>query len=654
MSRPVDGRPAERNNWGDLMQLLNARALAVGLVACAMLLPAEAQAASATRDTAAAALAAAEVTPRGAWSPDVQYVKNDLVTLRNSTWRARRANIGQLPGSTSPSTARFWELFAGGLNPRGAWRPGPTFHRNDLVTHEGATWRALRTNSNSVPGAVTEDWRLFAAKGAKGDKGERGRRGPVGPEGPPGAIGAQGPIGPEGPTGRRGPQGPPGPNSVADGSAAAPAINFASSPDTGIFSPGGGKIALSQNGALFLHDIGDDSIAVGLGALGSNTTGNQNTALGFAALVSNTSGQFNTAVGIAALGGNDAGKSNTAVGRLALNQNSAGSHNTAVGHRALVNNTEDGNTAVGSEALASNTDGQFTTAVGRNALASNTDGNSNTALGFQALRDNNSGFENTGLGVNALISNTGGRSNTAVGIGALASNIDGSFNIAIGRSALALHTTGNFNIAIGGDSAGATAFGSENSIFIGNFGNFGDTATIKIGTQGTQTSAFIAGIRGVTTGVDDAIPVLVASNGQLGTVSSSRRYKENIQPIGAVSDMLAELRPVTFRYKKPQDGGSKPTQYGLIAEEVAEAFPYLAVFNAEGQPETVKYHLLPTFLLAGYQEQQRIVAAQAEALALQQARIDAQAQELAALEERLRSLEAALGQPAITTVSDRR
>ena len=80
--------------------------------------------------------------------------------------------------------------------------------------------------------------------------------------------------------------------------------------------------------------------------------------------------------------------------------------------------------------------------------------------------------------------------------------------------------------------------------------------------------------------------------------------------MGAMSDMLARLRPVSFRYKKPYADGSKPIQYGLIAEEVAEVFPYLAVFNDKGQPETVKYHLLPTFLLAGYQEQQRIIAEQ--------------------------------------------
>jgi hypothetical protein len=42
---------------------------------------------------------------------------------------------------------------------------------------------------------------------------------------------------------------------------------------------------------------------------------------------------------------------------------------------------------------------------------------------------------------------------------------------------------------------------------------------------------------------------------------------------------------------------------GFATKEVAQVVPYLVVFNEAGQPETVKYHLLPTFLLEGFQEQ---------------------------------------------------
>ncbi len=160
-----------------------------------------------------------------------------------------------------------------------------------------------------------------------------------------------------------------------------------------------------------------------------------------------------------------------------------------------------------------------------------------------------------------------------------------------------------------------------------------------------QTKTFIAGIRGRTTGVNDAVTVLIDSNGQLGTVSSSRRYKEDIQSLGDVSAALMQLRPVTFRYKQPYDDGDKPIQYGLIAEEVAEVLPDLAVFNADGQTETVKYHLLPPFLLAGYQRQQQTIEAQAEQIGVLTERDQQQAEKIASLERRLSGIEAALARP---------
>ena len=67
--------------------------------------------------------------------------------------------------------------------------------------------------------------------------------------------------------------------------------------------------------------------------------------------------------------------------------------------------------------------------------------------------------------------------------------------------------------------------------------------------------------------------------------------------MGSVSDRAVRLRPVTFRYKEAYDDGSKPMQYGLIAEEVAEVFPELVVYGKDGKPETVSYHLLATLLL---------------------------------------------------------
>jgi len=121
---------------------------------------------------------------------------------------------------------------------------------------------------------------------------------------------------------------------------------------------------------------------------------------------------------------------------------------------------------------------------------------------------------------------------------------------------------------------------------------------------------------------------VIDSNGQLGTVSSSRRFKDDIQDMGDTSRDLMRLRPVTFRYKKPFADGSKPIQYGLIAEEVAEVYPDLVAHSADGQIETVKYQVLDSMLLNEVQRQQ------AEIRGLEQQNQD--------LQRRLARLEAAL------------
>jgi hypothetical protein len=248
------------------------------------------------------------------------------------------------------------------------------------------------------------------------------------------------------------------------------------------------------------------------------------------------------------------------------------------------------NTAVGDGALQSNTTGYNNTAVGRSALQSNTTGSGNDAIGVSALAFNTTGYGNIADGNAALVLNTTGYSNVAYGTTALKQNTTGCCNIAIGNSALYNNTTGSNNIAIGSNNANAfNITTSSNNIDIGNQGTVTDSGAIRIGTAGTQTSTFIAGIYGVTTGNNNAVPVLIDSNGQLGTISSSLRYKEEIHDMGDTSSGLLRLRPVTFRYKKPFSDGSQPIQYGLIAEEVAEVYPDLVARSADGQIETVKY-----------------------------------------------------------------
>ena len=179
-------------------------------------------------------------------------------------------------------------------------------------------------------------------------------------------------------------------------------------------------------------------------------------------------------------------------------------------------------------------------------------------------------------------------------------NISGSENTAIGTNALLNNTTGIQNVAIG-INAGSQLTTGNNNIAIGNAGIAGDNATVRIGVNIART--FIDGIRGVQTGLDDAATVVIDSNGQLGTISSSRRYKEDINDMGESSRRLMDLNPVTFRYTDAFENGGKPLQYGLIAEEVAEEFPELVVYDENGQPVSVKYHILSTLLLNELQKQ---------------------------------------------------
>ncbi len=374
--------------------------------------------------------------------------------------------------------------------------------------------------------------------------------------------------------------------------------------------------------ALQFSTTGDSNTAVGALSLYSSTTGSANTAVGYRALMSSATAGGNTALGFEALKTNTVGFQNTAVGGTALYSNTTGSYNTALGNGALHANTlAYGNTGLGAFALFANTTGSYNTAAGRGALGANTTAASNTAVGARALVSNTSGPNNTAVGRSALQanttapsntavgafaldSNTGGHSNTALGANAMGTNTLGLGNTALGTYALASNTAGSQNIAVG-YRAGYSATTGHYNIFIGHEGFGGDAEVIRLGTPGVHSTIGVAGIRGVTTGLADAVPVLIDSSGQLGTINSSRRLKTDIQDIGAASEPVLALRPVSFRYKEHVKTGQEAMEFGLIAEEVAQVFPELLVYGEDGQPETVRYHLLVPLLLNELQEAKR-------------------------------------------------
>jgi len=167
-----------------------------------------------------------------------------------------------------------------------------------------------------------------------------------------------------------------------------------------------------------------------------------------------------------------------------------------------------------------------------------------------------------------LGSNDIGSANSAVGWDALTSNTSGNHNTAFGNSALSNNFTGNDNTALG-HAAGSNLSTGDNNIDIGwsVVGVAGESNTTRIG-NGNVTATYINGISGAT--VANGATVLIGSNGHLGTINSSVRFKDDIMPMDRASEAILSLKPVTFRYKKELDPGRVP-QFGLVAEDVAKA-----------------------------------------------------------------------------------
>jgi hypothetical protein len=367
---------------------------------------------------------------------------------------------------------------------------------------------------------------------------------------------------------------------------------------TGASNTALGSLALSTNTA------GSRNTAVGANSLRNNVYENYNTAVGYQALYTSYDGRHNTAVGSYALASNTYSNSNTAVGSNAMRFNISGYHNVAVGYSALVSNSYgSNNVAIGDSALSYNTTGDHNVAIGTAALAHSEGASFNTGVGFLALEQNTTGQGNTGIGNQALRSNLYGISNTAVGAAALYDNANGDNNTALGVGALAGNTTGDGNLALG-HRAGYNARTMDDNVFVANEGTLMDAGTIRIGTGGTHTRVFLAGVHMTVLSDMGEHVVCVDSAGQLGectATKSSERFKEGVREMGNDSDGIFELRPVSFRYR--DSPAPNATEYGLLAEEVARVYPHLVRSDGDGRPHAVRYQALASLLLNELQKQ---------------------------------------------------
>jgi hypothetical protein len=259
----------------------------------------------------------------------------------------------------------------------------------------------------------------------------------------------------------------------------------------------------------------------------------------------------------------------------------------------------------------------------------NTSGSNNTAAGFQALSSNTTGANNTASGESALINNTIGNFNTATGGHALEDNTMGITNVAIGYHALEHNTTGAENTALGVEAGRDQTTGSGN-VYIGRS---------VVGVAGESNKTYIRNIN--STGLNGAAVTVDVNTGLLGHATSSRRYKEEIQPMDQASEALYQLKPVNFRYKKEIDR-TQALSFGLIAEEVAEVNPDLIVRDSDGKPDTVRYEAVNAMLLNEFlkahrkmQEQESTITRLKKEMATVVARLKEQDTKLQRVNDRL-------------------
>lgn len=244
------------------------------------------------------------------------------------------------------------------------------------------------------------------------------------------------------------------------------------------------------------------------------------------------------------------------------------------------------------------TDVNNNTIIGNGSGNGSISGTNNAIFGNGSAPNLTTGASNTLVGPFTAFFLTSGTQNACLGDGALNSVSTGNGNLALGGNNVLSHlTTGSSNISIGVGSGNNYTSSESSNILISNQGVVSESNVIRIGTQGSgdtqQNKCFIAGIAGVT--VTSSAAVLInTSTGQLGTISSSLRYKENIIDLGNISSSIFELRPVAFDYKSSP---SNKKEYGLIAEEVHKILPELVLLDAEGKPDSVQYHILPVLLL---------------------------------------------------------
>ncbi len=417
------------------------------------------------------------------------------------------------------------------------------------------------------------------------------------------------------------------------------------------------SMIISSNVPTGMTSLAVDNTIIGYNALNAVNSGTQNTAIGSSALAVST-GSGSTAIGAQSCASTTTGALNTAIGYESKNLNISGGNNTAIGYRAQQLTLGNENTSVGGNSFSAcrgnyNTGtgcfsgsatvsnlGDANTCIGARTSSASTVATSNIVfigsfaginnrtsntlgIGVQALMAANAGVNNTAIGNQVLSNNTSGVNNCAIGYQSLFSCVSGARNTACGSFALR-PTTSSDSTAIGfnslrnvssnasgsrmtglGSSAGSTATSGTNNIYLGYNAvpiSTTESNNIVIGNSSALT-AYMFGISGVTSA--GATNVVINASGQLGTIVSSKRFKENIIEVSQEElQQLLSLKIVKFNYIGDE---TEEIHYGLIAEEVYEIMPEIVITNNDNQITSVQYSKLIPLLIAQVQADQSTI-----------------------------------------------
>lgn len=130
----------------------------------------------------------------------------------------------------------------------------------------------------------------------------------------------------------------------------------------------------------------------------------------------------------------------------------------------------------------------------------------------------------------------------------------------------------------------------------GNIASF--TEVMKLAFQATNNNTLDWRVSTLPSGTGSN---LVINGGRIYQATSSRRYKEDIQPLQTNFAQILNLQPVAFTYKDSQQKG-----IGYVAEDLDEmGLKELVNYDASGQPDGIQYDKIALYLLEVVKKQNK-------------------------------------------------